>query len=118
MELYFKFLLTMGAGLIGMGLVLKILIDGLFNDWDLFGDLGALAKATYEGKALTLVERPEDVQLEIEKGKAASVRSSRLIDVKREQLRELDEVEHRLRLPNQPVVLTPLPPSSAELAEW
>ena len=60
-------------------------------------------------------ERTEDVMLEIEKSKTSDV-TMRLIDRRREQLKELASVEKRLQMPQNsgPIVLKPLPPPSYE----
>lgn len=36
---YFRFMVCLGFGLFGMTLVLRILMDALFNDWDPMADL-------------------------------------------------------------------------------
>lgn len=112
MALYMRFVMTLAFGLAGLGMVLKILLERLFHDWDLFADLGALGKAVWDGKALRLRERPEDIKLEIEKSRQPKL-STRLIDMKREELKEISAVEHRLNLPQQPIVLTPITPPPA-----
>lgn len=109
MELYFKFVMTLGLGLFGLGLVLTLAIDQLFSDWDAFASAGAWLRDAYRGKGLRLLERAEDVQLEIEKARQPVI-NTRLIDKRREALREIASVEYRLNLPNQPIVLTPLAP--------
>ena len=117
MTLYIRFIMALGFGLLGLGVVLKVLLEQLFHDWDAFTDMGEGFKKLLEGKALALSTsgRTEDVMLEIEKAKASTY-STRLIDLKREQLREIDAVEHRLRRPHQPVVLEPIaPPPTPEI---
>lgn len=37
--LYLRFMICLAVGLIGISLVLKTLMDVLFNDWDVEGDL-------------------------------------------------------------------------------
>ncbi len=105
MELYVKFLASLAFGLVGVGMVLKILLEKLFSEWDAFAELGQRLRMLSEGRALAPVERTEDVLLEIEKSKQSKI-STRLVDLKREQLKELSVVEHRLRLPRQ-AILTP-----------
>ena len=115
MELYFRFMMTLAFGLVGLSVVLKVLLDGIFSEWDAFADLGDWLKGVSEGKGLVRTDRAEDIMLEIEKSKAPTM-NTRLLDQKREQLKEINQVEHRLKMPNQPVVLAPLPPPAAEPA--
>ena len=37
--LYFRFALCLAFGLFGLGLVLKVLIDALFTEWDVIADV-------------------------------------------------------------------------------
>lgn len=124
MTMYVRFMATLAFGLIGIGLVLKILLEEFFNDWDAFTDLGAWWRDVLAGKGLMHRAKPEDVLLEIEKAKTGVELTTRLsggrqrvLDKRREQLKEISLVEHRLRLPNQPVVLAPLSPPAEDLAE-
>lgn len=114
MEMYLKFVGTLGFGLLGLGLVLKMLLEQVLADWDLFGDLARFCRAVAEGRVFRLAhkDRVEDVRLEIENIQRAQFRGTRLIDQKREQLKEIELVEHRLSLPQraQPITITPLPP--------
>lgn len=109
MQTYIRFMVDLAFGLAGVSLVLKVLLDGLFNDWDVVADVEATIKAMSDSKGLALSGRREDVMLEIEKSRASTF-STRLIDIRREQLKEIDDVEHRLSLPNHPISLTPIPP--------
>lgn len=109
MEMYMKFWGTLAVGLWGAGFVLKTLLDELFQDWDAWADLKAWIRGVLEGGKLTRLERAEDVMLEIEKAKSPTT-STRLLDQRREELREIERVEHRLSQRQGPIVLTPLPP--------
>ncbi|MEK7857941.1 MAG: hypothetical protein AAB320_02260 [Elusimicrobiota bacterium] len=95
MELYVRFMATLAGGLIGVGLVLKILLEGLFNEWDAFNDVASKMEMALSGKHHVGLIRPEDILLEAEKRNTPNV-NSRLIDRRREQLKELDDVENRL----------------------
>ena len=109
MDLYIRFLFTTSLGLLGISQVLTILIDGLFSEWDAFAEFGAYLGELYAGdeKALIL-ERAEDVMLQIEKDKIVP-KSTRLLQQRRAQLREIDEVEYQLSHPHAaPVILEPL----------
>lgn len=112
MVLYVRFVISLAIGLLGLGLVLKIVMDQLLTDWD----AAAAIREWWRGRAAAKdirAERTEDVLLEIEKAKTTGV-SMRLIDRRREQLNELASVEKRLQMPHHsgPIVLTPIPPPS------
>ena len=96
MELYVRFITTLAFGLIGMGAVLKVLLESLFNEWDAFNDIGSRISMACSGKG-GLVEhiRAEDILLEAEK-KSAFSGSTRIVDQRRRQIQELDEVETRM----------------------
>ena len=104
--------LHLAVGLVALGLVLKI-IDQLPTDWD----VAAAFQEWWQTVSVTglRAERTEDVMLEIEKSKTSDV-NMRLIDRRREQLKELASVEKRLQMPQNsgPIVWTPLPPPSYE----
>lgn len=95
MELYIKFMGTLALGILGVGLVLKILLETLFNEWDAINDLHDRFQAWISGKHQVELLRPEDILLEAEK-RGEPRNSSRLVDIRREQLRQLDEVDARL----------------------
>lgn len=117
MEMYMKFWGTLAVGLLGAGFVLKTLLDELFQDWDAWADLKAWVRAQIEGASLKRMERAEDVMLEIENAKRTTS-STRLLDKRREQLREIELVEHRLsQRDGGPIVLTPLPPPPVRSAD-
>ena len=112
MDLYFRFMVATAFGLVGISQVLTLLIDGLFSEWDAFAELGDYLKELYtgDGRALSL-ERAEDVMLQIEKDKFVPS-STRLLQQRRAQLREIDEVEYQLSHPHSAaVVLEPILPS-------
>lgn len=109
MTLYLRFMITLAFGLIGLGFVLKMALDHIFHDWDVVAELKAWW--TSEGRNLRHSRiRAEDLLLEAEKQRTPTV-TTRLLEQRREQLREIGAVEYRLQLSNrQPVVLTPLTP--------
>lgn len=116
MALYVKFMMTLAAGLFGLGMVMQIVIDELFVEWDAFAHFAEWAKAKWLGAGIKEHRRAEDVMMELEKAKTTEA-SVRMIDRRREQLRELASVESRLRGPQQqgPIVLTPiLPPAASD----
>lgn len=95
MELYVKFMGSLAFGIAGVGLVLKVLLETLFNDWDAFTDLADRAQVYLKGKHQVELLRPEDILLEQEK-RTGSQRKVSVLDARREQLRQLEEIETRL----------------------
>ncbi len=110
METYIRFMTTLAFGLLGTSMVLKVLLETIFHDWDAFADLGEWAKEAVKSRAYEQGQRVEDFQLEIEKSRAPRL-NTRLYDIKREQLRQVDVVEHQLSQPGRGLVLTPIPPA-------
>ena len=108
MDMYLRFIASLAFGLLGLGFVLKMIIDTVFVQWDAYGEFvswlreGGFVRRTAGGRA-------EDLMLEIEKDKTPAM-STRMLDARREQLREIGVVEHRLQLSTRqaPVVLTPI----------
>ena len=100
MELYSRFMVSLAFGLIGIGLVLKVLIDQLFNDWDVFADLKAGLRSLFSHSGFSS-SRTEDILMDVENDKPREL-STRHIDRRREQLKEMDLVEHRLNVPAKP----------------
>lgn len=111
MELYVRFMVSLAAGLVGLGLVMKIVMDELLVDYDAPAHIAAWCKDAISNKRLLRHSRAEDLMLEMEKARQTEgvVRG---IDRRREQLRELASVESRLQGPaaKGPIVLTPLTP--------
>ena len=70
MDHYFRFIMMSALGLWGVVIVLKTLIEGLFNDWDAYADLRAVWKGNSVAKGILPVQRTEDFLLEIENAKA------------------------------------------------
>ncbi|MDE2040159.1 MAG: hypothetical protein KGO96_09835 [Elusimicrobia bacterium] len=98
MTLYFRFLLSLAAGLVGLGLVLRIVMDELLLDYDAPAAFSAWLREFMSYKHLLRQDRTEDVMLEIEKSRTVES-EVRLIERRREQLREIASVESRLRSP-------------------
>lgn len=118
MALYIRFIASLAVGLMGLGCVLKIVMDELLVEWDAFAAFVQWVTDLWSGKGLQRHQRTEDMLLEIEKAKTTEIGGLRLIDQRREQLRELASVERRLQAPPRsgPIVLTPLPPVPVSLA--
>lgn len=108
-----KFMMWLTVGLLGVGMVLKVLMDELLNEYDAPAAFGQWMRDVVSNKSLLNHHRAEDMLLELEKAKTTEG-SVRRIDQRREQLRELASVERRLlgpQGPSGPIVLTPLSPS-------
>ena len=98
MELYVKFMFTLTLGLVGVGLVMKTVLETLFSDWDPAQDMRRWWKSySHRSSALDHV-RAEDILQEIEGRRHGAVpRPPALsIDRRRESLRDVDEAENRL----------------------
>ena len=99
MELYIRFIGTLAFGLIGLGMVLKVLLEGLFNEWDAFNDIAGSISLACSGRGGHVRGiRAEDILLEAEEKNACSLNtwSTRLVDQKRRQIHELDAIEARV----------------------
>lgn len=83
MEAYFQFLVLLACGLAGLCLVLKVLLDKLFDDWDVFAELAAFWKACYADKNFLRLERTEDRMMDVERSQAPDM-NTRLIEANRE----------------------------------
>lgn len=109
MLMYVRFVTCLAAGLAGIGLVMKVVIETLFHDWDVVADLGALFRYYFEEGHTVRHERAEDKLLADERVRAEGGAEPSKLELKRQQLKELASVENRLKRPG-PVHLTPLPP--------
>ena len=116
MDLYIRFVTTLAFGLVGLGMVLMILLERVFHDWDAFADLSEWVRSWGEGRRAVAAARAEDLLLEIEKSKQPGLVTNSLIDIRREQLREIDLVESRLKRGAHKVVLSPIAPPPASAA--
>ncbi len=102
MTMYLKFVSTMALGMLGIGLLMKVLLDRLFVDWDAVEDLETYVKDTYRGRRMHHVHLTEDILMEKEKARPTEL-STRMIDKRREALREMDAVESRMHAPVETV---------------
>jgi hypothetical protein len=116
MEQYLKFMISLAAGLAGLGMVLVMVMDTLLVDYDAPAAFAEWCRDLMAGRALGMY-RAEDAMMEAEKAKDRG-EPVRLVDQRREALRELAAVESRLQRPlhNGPIVLTPLPVPTASVA--
>jgi hypothetical protein len=96
MELYVRFISTLAFGLIGLGAVMKVLLETIFEDWDAFNDITGHVMLTCAGKAPRMESiQAEDLLLEAEQRGSSGV-NTRVVDFRRRQIAELDAVESHL----------------------
>ena len=112
MELYVRFISTLAFGLIGLGAVLKVLLETIFDDWDAFNDVAQRVMMTCSGKGGHVAHvRAEDMLLEAEK-QNFSYFGTRLVDARRREIRELDDIEtHLTNFSGAPVTDSDILPS-------
>jgi hypothetical protein len=106
MQMYVKFMFTLGIGLLGVGIVLTTLLETVLQEWDAARDFSRWLKALSHGRPHVADVSAEDILLELEKGRVEGRYQrrapSRSIDRRREALRDIREVEHRLSSPAAP----------------
>lgn len=98
MALYMKFMVTLAFGLAGLAMVMKILMDRVFNDGDFLAEVGEYIKGLKYRATVVRFGRTEDVLMEAERNKPREL-TTRLLDQRRERLKELNEVENLLNRP-------------------
>jgi hypothetical protein len=106
MQLYVKFMFTLGVGLVGLGIVLTTVLETLLKEWDAARDLSRFIRSLTHGRPHVADVSAEDILLELEKGRAEGRYQRRApaksIDRRREALRDLREAEQRLSAPVSP----------------
>jgi hypothetical protein len=110
MELYVRFISTLAFGLIGLGAVMKVLLETIFEDWDAFNDLTAHVMLTCTGKAAHVESiRAEDIMLDAERRVSSAVNTRS----RRRQMHELDAIEASLSKigSSGPISITDILPS-------
>ena len=106
MELYFRFLGSLAAGLFGVSIVLKVLLDGIFNEWDVVADAQDYIQNGRHHKNSASI-RAEDIMMEAENAKVVPM-STRMYEQKRQDLEKMSQVEQRVHL-------TPIAPPAPEI---
>lgn len=99
--MYLKFMFTLTIGLVGMGIVLKTLLDTLFHEWDVVRDIQRVWHAIYYARPHAELVRAEDILMELDRDYNKRRMPERLIDRRREALRDLHEAEERLSVPQE-----------------
>ena len=96
MELYVRFISTLAFGLIGLGVVMKVLFETIFEEWDAFNDISDRIMMSCLGKGGHVEHvHAEDILLEAEKRNVPDF-NTRIVDWRRRQMKEIDEIETRL----------------------
>ena len=96
MELYVRFISTLAFGLIGLGAVMKVLLETIFEEWDAFNVISERIMMSCSGKGGHVEHiHAEDILLEAEKRNVPDI-NTRIVDWRRRQMKELDEIETRL----------------------
>jgi hypothetical protein len=99
MEMYVKFMFTLTVGLVGMGMVLKTLLETVLHEWDAVGEFRVAWNSMFNARPYADSVRAEDILMEIEHDKNKRLVPERSIDRRREALRDVREAEDRLSAP-------------------
>ncbi|MDX6767887.1 MAG: hypothetical protein SF051_00020 [Elusimicrobiota bacterium] len=104
MQLYVKFMFTLGIGLVGLGIVMTTTFETLFREWDAPRDFSRWLRALTHGRPHVADVSADEILLALERARVNEGRyqrraPSRSIDRRREALREISEVEGRLSAP-------------------
>lgn len=118
MALYIRFMATLAFGLVGLGLVLKVLLDQLFNDWDAVAAAKKFFREIFVGGRHVPRARAEDVLMDAENFRPREV-GTRYIEKRREEIQELNDVEQQLNIPIPvPAMAAPLKAGSKYAEDW
>ena len=97
MELYVRFISTLAFGLVGLGAVLKILLENVFEDWDVFHEVADCVTAACSAKPGNLAKvQAEDALLKAG-NKTSTIIADRRVDHRRRRIKEMDMIETRLQ---------------------
>jgi hypothetical protein len=104
MQLYVKFMFTLGFGLVGLGIVMTTTFETLFREWDAPRELARWWKTISHGRPHVADVSADDILLELERARVNEGRYQRRapaksIDRRREALRDVREAEQRLSAP-------------------
>lgn len=102
--MYVKFMFTLAVGLVGVGMVLKTLLETILHEWDVVRDAQAAWRSMFHARSHAEL-RAEDILMELERDRARRHVPERSIDRRREALRGVREVEERLSVPSAPEVV-------------
>jgi len=108
MELYVRFMASLAFGLFGMGLVLTIVLDELFGDWNAAHQLHSEVSGYFAERMRRRDDVGERLRRELDRARATNP-GLRQLEQRREELNQLASVERRLQAPPRGVTVTPLP---------
>ncbi len=94
--MYVKFMFSLTVGLVGVGMVLKTLLETILHDWDAVREIQNGWHALFRARPYAESVRAEDILMEIERDHAKRRMPERSIDRRREALRDIREAEDRL----------------------
>jgi hypothetical protein len=103
MEMYIKFMFTLTVGLVGVGMVLKTLLETILHEWDAVAEMQAGWHSMFHARPYAESVRAEDILMEIERDHAKRLIPAHELDRRREALRDIREAEDRLSAPAVPV---------------
>lgn len=100
--MYVKFMFTLTVGLVGVGMVLKTLLETILHEWDAVHEIQNGWHALFHARPYADSVRAEDILMEIERDCDYAKRRlpPRSIDRRREALRDIREAEDRLSSPH------------------
>jgi len=101
MEMYVKFMFTLTVGLVGVGMVLKTLLETILHEWDAVTAIKAGWVSLFHARPYADSVRAEDILMEIEHDRRRRIPEGSL-DRRREALRDVREAEDRLSAPILP----------------
>jgi len=99
MEMYVKFMFTLTVGLVGVGMVLKTLLETILHEWDAVHEIRTGWNALFHSRPYADSVRAEDILMEIERDHDKRRLPELSIDRRRQALREVREAEDRLLSP-------------------
>lgn len=100
--MYVKFMFTLAVGLVGVGMVLKTLLETILHEWDAVYAVRNGWHSLFRARPYAESVRAEDILMEIERDHVKRRLPERSIDRRREALRDIREAEDRLSSPHVP----------------
>jgi hypothetical protein len=99
MEMYIKFMFTLTVGLVGVGMVLKTLLETILHEWDAVAEMKAGWHSMFHARPYAESVRAEDILMEIERDHMKRRVPTHELDRRRQALRDVREAEDRLSAP-------------------
>lgn len=97
--MYVKFMFTLTVGLVGVGMVLKTLLETLLHEWDAVAEIRAGWHSLFHSRPYAESVRAEDILMEIERDHMKRRVPTHELDRRRQALRDIREAEDRLSSP-------------------